>query len=263
MTDDLLTVGQVADRFGITVRTLHHYDAIGLVTPSERSWADYRLYSRDDVQRLARVVLLRRLEMPLGDIAEVLDDGAALTVQLRRRREAVIARLDELSGLVRAIDTALSKEEPMSDYAITEDEMKEIFGTGYDESYAAEAEARWGQSDAYKESQRRAKSYTKEQWVQIKAEGDAVMEGFAQAKRDGAEPGSAQADAAVAAHRAHIEKWFNPVPLPMLRGMGEMFSSDARWARTYDDVEPGLAPYVTSVITQYCATRGVDDNCGS
>ena len=74
MTEELLTVGQVAARFGITVRTLHHYDAIGLVTPSERSWADYRLYAPGDVRRLARVVLLRRLEMPLADIAEVLDD---------------------------------------------------------------------------------------------------------------------------------------------------------------------------------------------
>ena len=263
MTDDLLTVGQVAERFGITVRTLHHYDAIGLVTPSERSWADYRLYSPGDVQRLARVVLLRRLEMPLADIGAVLADDDALTEQLRRRREAVIARLDELNGLVRAIDTALTREEPMSDYAITEGEMKEIFGTGYDESYDAEAEARWGETDAYKESQRRAKSYTKEQWGRIKAEGDAVMERFAQAKRDGAESGSEQADAAVQAHRDHIETWFNDVPLPMLRGMGEMFSADPRFAKTYDDVEPDLAPYVTSVITAYCAKRGVVENCGS
>ena len=97
----------------------------------------------------------------------------------------------------------------------------------------------------------------------IKAEGDAVMERFAQAKRDGAEPGSEQADAAVQAHRDHIETWFNDVPLPMLRGMGEMFSADPRFAKTYDDVEPDLAPYVTSVITAYCAKRGVDENCGS
>lgn len=81
------------------------------------------------------------------------------------------------------------------------------------------------------------------------------MSGFAEAKRDGAEPGSARADAAVRAHREHIEKWFNPVPLPMLRGMGEMFSADARFAATYDDVEPGLAPYVTAAIVAYCDGR--------
>lgn len=252
MTEELLTVGQVAERFGITVRTLHHYDAIGLVTPSERSWADYRLYSHADVQRLARVVLLRRLEMPLADISDVLDADGALADQLRRRREAVMNRLDELNGLVRAIDTALEKEDTMSDYAITKEEVKEIFGVEYDEGYAAEAEARWGGTDAYEQSMRRSKAYTKDQWVQIKAEGDDVMAGFAQAKRDGAKPGSQQADAAVVAHRDHIEKWFNDVPLPMLRGMGEMFSADARFAKTYDDVEPGLAAYVTSVIVAYC-----------
>ena len=77
MTDEL-TVGQVAARFGVTVRTLHHYDAIGLVRPSERGWNGYRLYTPADVQRLARVVLLRRLEMPLADIAEALDEPAVL-----------------------------------------------------------------------------------------------------------------------------------------------------------------------------------------
>ena len=102
--------------------------------------------------------------------------------------------------------------------SLSPEERFEVFGEHDPAQYDAEVEERWGETDAYKESQRRAKSYTKEQWVRIKAEGDAVMERFAQAKRDGAEPGSEQADAAVQAHRDHIETWFNDVPLPMLRG---------------------------------------------
>lgn len=255
MTDELLTVGQVAERFAVTVRTLHHYDAIGLVTPSERSWADYRLYTSADLQRLARVVLLRRLEMPLAQIGEALDDRSVLAQRLTERREAVMARRVELDALVEMIDTALTSEASMSEYKITHAEMKEIFGVGYDEAYDVEAQQRWGRTDEFKESRRRAASYDKETWERIKAESDDVMARFAQAKRDGAEPGSEQADAAVQAHRDQIERWFNPVPLPMLRGMGLMFSSDPRFAKTYDDVETGLAAYVTQAITAYCDAR--------
>lgn len=135
---------------------------------------------------------------------------------------------------------------------VSTEELKEIFGDNWDESYADEAQERWGHTDAWAESQRRTKNYTKDDWAAIKAESDAVMTGFADAKRAGAQPGSAQADAAVVAHREHIEKWFNPVPLPMLHGMGQMFSADPRFAKTYDDIEPGLAAYVTDAIVAYC-----------
>lgn len=255
MTDEL-TVGQVAARFGVTVRTLHHYDAIGLVRPSERGWNGYRLYTPADVQRLARVVLLRRLEMPLADIAEALDEPAVLAALLVEHREAVMARRDELDALVDAIDTALTSEATMSKYQISSAEMKEIFGTGYDEAYDVEAHQRWGGTEEFAESRRRAKSYDKATWHRIKAESDEVLAAFATAMRDGAAPGSAQADAAVQAHRDQIERWFNPVPLPMLRGMGAMYSTDPRFAQTYDDVEPGLAAYVTEVVAAYCDSRG-------
>ena len=251
MTDEL-TVGQVATRFGVTVRTLHHYDAIGLVQPSERGRNGYRLYTPADVQSLARVVLLRRLEMPLADIAEALDEPAVLAARLAERREAVMARRIELDALVDAIDTALTSEATMSEYQIGSAEMKEIFGSGYDEAYDVEAQQRWGGTEEFAESRRRAKSYDKATWQRIKAESDEVLEQFATAMRDGVAPGSAQAGAAVQAHRDQIERWFNPVPLPMLRGMGTMYSTDPRFAKTYDDVEPGLAEYVTEVVVAYC-----------
>lgn len=141
-----LTVGQVAARFGITVRTLHHYDRIGLVVPSERSFSGYRLYAATDIERLARVVMLRRLEMPLDGIAEALDGD--VTGHLVEQRAAVMARIEELSGLLRAIDTALemetAQEAGMTENRINADEIKEIFGAEWDEAYEAEAERRWG-----------------------------------------------------------------------------------------------------------------------
>jgi DNA-binding transcriptional MerR regulator len=99
------TVGQVAEQLGVTVRTLHHYDAIGLLVPSGRTSAGYRLYTVEDIERLQHVVVYRRLGFALEEIDLLLDDPSAdVGEHLRRQREAVMSRLDEMRGLVTAID---------------------------------------------------------------------------------------------------------------------------------------------------------------
>ena len=165
------TVGQVADVFGVTVRTLHHYDEIGLLTPSERSRAGYRLYTDEDLTRLQQIVVYRRLEMPLEEIATLLERDEDAVAHLRRQREAVMTRLDELADIVVAIDRALERE--MSDQPATTEELKELFGDGFKDEYQQEAQERWGDSDAWKQSQSRTKRYTKADWVEIKAEMEA------------------------------------------------------------------------------------------
>ena len=81
------------------------------------------------------------------------------------------------------------------------------------------------------------------------------MDAFATAMKSGHPTDSEQAQAAVQQHRDTIEKWFNPVPLPMLKGMGQMYASDPRFAKTYNDVAPGLAHYVSDAVAAYCAQR--------
>src|SRR4051812_47808201 len=95
------TVGQVAERFDVTVRTLHHYDEIGLLVPTRRSPSGYRLYTDADVTRLRHVVVYRRLGFALEEIALLLDDPEVdVAEHLRRQRAAVMQRLDEMTGLV-------------------------------------------------------------------------------------------------------------------------------------------------------------------
>src|SRR5664280_2557861 len=100
-----LTVGQVAEQLGLTVRTLHHYDQIGLLVPSERTSAGYRLYAGDDITRLQNLVVYRRLGFPLEEIALLLDEPSVdVGEHLRRQRIAVLSRLDEMRDLVTALD---------------------------------------------------------------------------------------------------------------------------------------------------------------
>ena len=152
-----LTVGEVAQRYGITVRTLHHYDDIGLLTPSRRAASGYRLYTPADLTRLSQIIVYRRLQLSLGEIASLLDEGDEVS-HLRRQRERVMSRLDELQDLVEAIDQALEKA--MTNTPMTDDEMRELFGEGFDD-YQTEAEQKWGDTAEWMESQRRAKSYGK------------------------------------------------------------------------------------------------------
>ena len=173
-----MTVGQVAEQLGVTVRTLHHYDEIGLLVPSERTAAGYRLYNGRDITRLQHVVVYRRLGFALEEIALLLDDPTAdLAEHLRRQREAVMSRLDEMHDLVTAIDQALDKE--MSGTKLTRQEQKEMFGDSFSDDYADEAKERWGETEAWQQSQGRTSKYTKADWEQVKAEMDANNAAFA------------------------------------------------------------------------------------
>ena len=247
-----LTVGQVAERFAMTVRTLHHYDEIGLLRPSRRSAAGYRLYTDSDITRLQHVVVYRRLGFALEDITVVLDDpGADVSAHLRRQRDAVMSRLDELSDLVVAIDRALEAE--MSGIRLTREEQRELFGDGFKRSTrprrgSAGATPRSGSSP------RRGPRGTRRRTGEaIKAEADAVNDAFVAAKRSGAAPDSPAALAAAEAHGRHIEDRFYDLSPEMHRCLAQMYIADERFTKHYDDLEPGLAQYVHDAITAYRA----------
>ncbi len=240
------TVGRVAEVFGVTVRTLHHYDEIGLLVPSERSAAGYRLYTEADLTRLQQVVVYRRLELPLDEIAVLLQDDADPVSHLRRQRDAVTTRLGELGELVAAIDRALERE--MDERPATREQMKELFGDGFEDDYGQEAQERWGESEAWRQSEQRTAGYTKADWTQVKAEMDEVNGALAAALRAGLPATSPEAMDAAESHRRHIEARFYALTHEFHRGLAEMYVSDPRFTKTYEEVEPGLAQYVRDAI---------------
>jgi DNA-binding transcriptional MerR regulator len=243
---DELTVGEVAQRFGITVRTLHHYDEIGLLTPSRRTAAGYRVYTPTDLTRLSQIIVYRRLEFPLDEIATLLNEGDTVS-HLIRQRERVMARLDEMKDLVEAIDQALEKA--MTNTPMTDDDMRELFGAGFDD-YQAEAEQKWGETAEWKESQRRKQQYGKEDWIQIKSEGEALEKALADAFRAGLPADSVEAMDAAERHRLHVNRWFYDCPPAFHRKLGDMYVSDPRYVARYDESFglPGFAAYCRTAI---------------
>jgi len=160
---EVLRVGQLAKRTGLTVRTLHHYDELGIVSPLRRSGAGYRLYGEDDVARLLQVVLLRRLGLSLAEVRKSLDDPrqalpTALRAQAARLRaqiaheQRLLARLDSLAGrleqstngagndVLETLEMLTMFEKYMTEEQLaTLAERKEQLG----EAHIAEVEAEW------------------------------------------------------------------------------------------------------------------------
>src|SRR3990170_1363461 len=168
------TVGAVARLAGVTVRTLHHYDEIGLLKASGRSEAGYRRYADADLDRLQRILFYRELGFGLDDIKAVITDGGAdASAHLRRQHAMLLDRIRRLERMAAAVEKAL--EARTMGINLTPEERFEVFGDFDSDQYAAEVEERWGKTAQYRESQRRAASYTKADWERIKAEGQAAI----------------------------------------------------------------------------------------
>lgn len=241
------TVGAVAALTGVSVRTLHHYDRIGLVVPSVRNRAGYRGYTDADIERLHLVLVYRAAGLALEDIRTLLDDpDADVLAHLRRQHSLLCERAEQLQQTIKAVEELMDAHR--SGIQLTAEEQVEIFGTtAFGEEYAVEAERRWGDTDAWKQSQQRAAQLTKQDWIDIKAEGEALLQDLAVAKRSGVRPGSPAADALAARHRASIERFYE-CGGEMHRGLVEMYLADPRFTAYYDDVEPGLAQFVHDVV---------------
>src|SRR3954463_5877303 len=171
------TVGELARLSGVTVRTLHHYDRIGLVRPSRRTAAGYRDYTAPDLDRLHRVLVYRELGFPLEEVASLLDDpDADPAAHLRRQHRLLRDRLERTQAMVAAVEKEM--EARQMGISLTPEERFEVFGEQDPSQYAAEAEERWGDTEAWTQSQRRTAAYTKEDWLRIKAEADDVNARF-------------------------------------------------------------------------------------
>jgi MerR family transcriptional regulator, thiopeptide resistance regulator len=237
------TIGEVARLAGVTVRTLHHYDDCGLLSPSARSAAGYRLYDRRDLERLQRILAYRRLGMALDKIAALLDDPDVDPIDhLRRQHELLTDRRAELTRMIEALEKTM--EARKLGIQLEPEELFEVFGEHDPTRYADEVEERWGDTDAYRESQRRTAGYSKADWQRMKAELDDHNRRLVQALPAGHAPDSAEAMDLAEAHRQHISRWFYDCPPAMHRALGEMYVADPRFTKTYEDMASGLAQWV-------------------
>ncbi|MGX1810137.1 MerR family transcriptional regulator [Nocardia sp. NPDC055321] len=253
---DELTVGAVAARLGVTVRALHHWDSIGLVCPSERSAAGYRLYTAADVSRAHRVLIYRELGVPLTDIGPMLDaPGAGALEVLRRQRDQIGERVTELEAMGAALDRLIRARE--SGLLLSHAQQREIFGPEWEPGHVARAGQRWGETAQWAQYAERAADRTPDQWRVIAAALDELHAALAAACRAGTVPGSPEADALAERHRASMAAYFD-CSHAMQVCLGRTYVEEPGYRAFYDGLAPGLASWLRAIIDANARAHGVD-----
>ncbi len=239
------TVHEVSKLTGISVRTLHHYDAIGLLKPTAVTEAGYRLYDDTALAKLQSVLLFRELQFPLKEIKEIIenpsfDRNQALEQQIRLL-ELQRRRLGELISFAREILTAGVNRMDFSAFDKTEIEQ-----------YAAEAKARWGQTESYKEYKRKSAQQTDE-------EKEAARTGLIQIFIEMGEiknlaPDSDEAQSLVEKLRRYITEHYYPCTPKILGSLGQMYIGDARFKANIDNAGGiGTAEFASKAIEVFCS----------
>ncbi len=249
-------VGEIAERARVSVRTLHHYDEIGLVVPSDRTVSGYRLYSESDVERLYQVLLYRELGFALERIARLLDAPSPdRLAALREQRERLLAQKRRTDGVIQAVNRmveSMEKGEKMGDGEI--EEGFDAFAAAprevraHQAKHGEEVRERWGGTEPYRESMRRTRDYTEANWRTLRAESESNESRMAELMARGSDPEGADAMACAEAMREHIGRWFYPCSHRMHAGLADMYEADPRFAAHYDSRAAGLSVFVAAAV---------------
>ncbi|MGH8029146.1 MAG: MerR family transcriptional regulator [Arenimonas sp.] len=254
MKRELLTVSQVAALTHLTVRALHHYDGIGLLKPSRRSAAGYRLYAEDDLRRLRQALLFRELGFGLDAVRALLAASQDEQRQALLDQRAVIVRKQRhVDAVLRAVDATLDsfkQPRPMSNEKLFEGFEK--FENG---EYAREAGQRWGNTDAWKESRRRMQASTPADRAAAEAEQLALVGELLTLRNAGHAPDSAVPMALAERHRLQIDQRYDPCSHEMQCALAGMYEADPRFRDHYDRHGEGLTDFLVAAIRANAAGR--------
>jgi DNA-binding transcriptional MerR regulator len=242
------TVRQLALLAGVSVRALHHYDRIGLLKPSRRSAAGYRLYARPDLLRLQQILFYKELDLPLSEIQAILDEpGFDPLMALREHRRRLQARRERLERLIETVDRTIGQltEDEM---ALTDEELYEGFSKEQAQRYRREAREMYDPA-LVEESERRLKRMSRAQWEALKQEGDDITRQIAGLMdRPEGDPG---VQAAIARHYTMMGKFYTVTP-EIYRGLGGLYVENPEFRAFYEKYRPGLADFMQAAMIYFC-----------
>ena len=242
-----LQIKEFAELIGVSVRTLHYYDEIGLLKPSYVDKQNsYRFYDETSLERMQEILFYRELDFPLKSIAEILaspnyDKEKALAEQKR----LLTLKKNRLERLIAALEQAEKGEITMSAFDNSEYETAR-------QQYEDEAKERWGDTDAYRESQSKTAGYSKDKWNEVLAGMNGVFAEFAECKNCGETADSDTAQLLVKKLQDYITANFYHCTDDILAGLGHMYVCDDRFKNNIDSHGEGTAEFVSEAIKIYC-----------
>ena len=238
-----MQIREFAEFTGVSVRTLHYYDEIGLLKPAcVDARTGYRCYDEGSLLRMQEILFYRELDFPLKSIAEILSSPAYdKTEALRRQKKLLILKKERLERLIAAVDGAMKGENVVKAFDSTE----------FDK-YKAEAREKWSGTAAYKEHEEKTKGYSKDKWGQLAGEMDEIFAQFALCMKNGDAPACDEAQALVKRLQAHITANYYHCTDAILAGLGQMYVADDRFRGNIDKHADGTAAFACEAIGIYC-----------
>ena len=238
-----MQIKEFAEFMGVSVRTLHYYDEIGLLTPAlVDKFTGYRFYDDNSLLRMQEILFYRELDFSLKSIGEILSSpNYDKTKALKEQKHLLTLKKERLERLISAIDGAVKGET-----------IVKAFDNSEFEKYKAEAKEKWGKTDAYKEHAERTKNYSKQKWNDLAEGMDHIMAEFAACMRKGETPDSAAAQTLVKLLQDHISDNYYLCTNQILAGLGQMYVADERFRNNIDKHADGTAEFICEAIEVYC-----------
>ena len=238
-----MQIKEFAEFTGVSVRTLHYYDEIGLLRPAfvDKS-TGYRFYDEKSLLRMQEILFYRELDFSLKSIGEILSSpNYDKNKALKEQKHLLTLKKERLERLISAIDDAVKGENVMK-----------AFDNSEFEKYKGEAQEKWGKTDAYKEHVEKTKGYSKEKWNDLAQGMDTIMGEFAVCMKQGEARDSAAVQDLVKMLQSHITENYYRCTNEILAGLGQMYVADERFKNNIDKHANGTAAFICEAIGAYC-----------
>jgi MerR family transcriptional regulator, thiopeptide resistance regulator len=246
----IYTVKQLAGLAGISVRTLHYYDDIGLLKPEYRSPNGYRQYGEDAIARLQQIMFFRDLDFSLDEIGKMLSQpGFDALEALKSHKVLLSKRADRIHELQATVDRTIKNLKGEGSMEIKE--YYQGFSEDQIEKYRDEVRRKWGEK-TLKDSEERVKKMGKEKFSTLQAEGGKIFQIISDNMAKGFGSGLVQAQ--VAKWREWLENFHHYADEAVL-GLGQVYSQDPRFAKFFGKYNKDLPAFLTQAIEYYCAMK--------
>jgi DNA-binding transcriptional MerR regulator len=242
-------ISEVAKLAGVTVRTLHYYDEIGLLTPCEITKAGYRLYDDQALNRLQQILFFRELDFPLNQIKEIVTNPTFdASDALRNHRALLIKKRKRVNRLIELVDATIKGGTDMSFEEFDLSEIEEM-----KEKYTAEARERWGDTSAYAESMEKTAGYDQAKWKKIQSAQDSIFQRLA--KNMDKQPDHPDIQALIQERQDFITDNFYRCSKALLQSLAQMNLADERFRKNIDNYAEGLTAFIAKATNAYCESE--------
>ena len=233
---------------GVTIRTLHFYDEIGLLKPAERSQKKYRYYDEDNLLRLQQILFYREFDFTLEQIRDILDNPDFDYVSaLRAHRETLLHKHERIDRLIHTLDKTIEKIQGDQTMTLRDKDLYEGFDQETIDRWNREVEDKYD-PETVAESRRNIEKMGKEKFKDVKQRGEDVTRAIAERMEMGAD--SPEVQAWVAEHHKWIENFYT-CPADIYRGLGQLYIENPEFTAYYEQIQPGLARFMAEAMAVY------------